>query len=246
MTLPSADQLGSIADTAQRVRSGSVSAAEVLEGFIDRISAGNDALNALVAIRLDGARSDARRIDEQVVAGLDPGPLAGVPFSAKDVLATVDLPTTCGSRLLAGHRTTYDATVVARARAAGGILLGKTNCPEFAFGVHTVNDLFGRTNNPLGAFTAGGSSGGEAAAVAAGFSAFGLGTDFGGSIRWPAQCAALIGLRPTIGRLPGTGIYRRSTTGTPVFLTLRRCRAWCRWSARWPVPSLMPPWCSTS
>lgn len=203
--MPSVDQLGSIAETAQGVRSGAVSATGLLEAFINRINAGNDALNALVALRLDGARADARRIDEQVAAGVDPGPLAGIPFSAKDVLATVDLPTTCGSRLLAGSEAGYDATVVARARRAGAILVGKSNCPEFAFGVDTANDLFGRTINPLGPFTAGGSSGGEAAAVAAGFSAFGLGSDFGGSIRWPAQCAALVGLRPTIGRLPGTG-----------------------------------------
>jgi amidase len=196
---------GQIGDIADRVRSGTLSASVVLESFVERIETLNPNLNALVSTRLEGARADARRLDELVTAGKDPGPLAGIPFTAKDVLATEDLPTTCGSRTLSGNRTGYDATVVARARAAGAILVGKTNTPEFAFGLDTDNLLHGRTRNPLGPFTPGGSSGGEAAAVAAGLSAFGLGSDFGGSIRWPAQCTALVGVRPTVGRVPGTG-----------------------------------------
>jgi len=190
---------------AESVRARTASAAQVLEMFLDRIATYNPALNAIVALRADGARGDARHIDHLVAAGRDLGPLAGVPFTVKDVLATADLPTTCGSRALDGYRVAQDATVVARLRAAGAILVGKTNTPEFAFGVDTVNDLYGRTKNPLGTFTAGGSSGGESSAVAAGLSAFGIGSDFGGSIRWPAQCAALIGLRPSVGRIPGTG-----------------------------------------
>lgn len=197
--------MGDVLEIAERVRASTVTASAVLESYLDRLLALNSTLNAVVATRIEAARADAGRIDRAVADGQDPGPLAGVPFTVKDVLATVDLPTTCGSRAMAGHRTSYDATAVARLRAAGAILVGKTNTPEFAFGLDTVNDLYGRTANPLGPFTPGGSSGGEAAAVAAGFSAFGIGSDFGGSLRWPAQCASLIGLRPTVGRVPGTG-----------------------------------------
>lgn len=191
---------------ATGVRTGALTALAVLEEFLDRLERQNPTLNAVVAARGDAARAEAREIDRRVASGEPVGPLAGVPFTVKDVLATEDLPTTCGSRTMAGHRTRRDATVVARLRAADAVLVGKTNCPEFAFGVDTVNSLHGPTRNPLGDFTAGGSSGGEAAAVAAGMSALGVGTDFGGSVRWPAQCTALVGLRPTVGRLPRTGV----------------------------------------
>ena len=139
-----------------------------------------------------------------------------MPFTVKDVIATADLPTTCGSRVLAGYQTARDATVVARMRQAGALLVGKTNCPEFAFGIDTGNALHGRTLNPCGDFSPGGSSGGEAVAVAARFSAFGIGTDFGGSIRWPAQCVGIAGLRPTVGRLPGTGHVPGVTDDEPI------------------------------
>jgi amidase len=196
---------GLVSRTATAVRTGQASAKDVLDQYLNRITAGNGRLNAIVANRIPAARLEARALDERISRGLPVGPLAGVPFTVKDVLATADLPTTCGSRVLAGYQTARDATVVARMREAGALLVGKTNCPEFAFGIDTDNALYGRTRNPCGDFSPGGSSGGEAAAVAARFSALGIGTDFGGSIRWPAQCVGIVGLRPTVGRLPGTG-----------------------------------------
>src|SRR3954468_2879811 len=191
-----------IADIAADVRSGRRGAPEVLEGYLERVGALNPQINAVVSLRADEARRDARRLDARIRSGEAVGALAGVPFTVKDVIATDDLPTTCGSVVMKDHRPSADAAVVSLLRAAGAVLVGKTNTPEFAFGVDTCNDLFGRTNNPLGPWTPGGSSGGEAAAVAAGMSAFGVGTDFGGSIRWPAQCTGLVGLRPTVGLVP--------------------------------------------
>lgn len=170
-----------------------------VEAHLRRLAEENPRLNAVVVDRAATARADATRPT--------PGPLAGVVFTVKDVIATADLPTTCGSRLLGAGRTGRDAPAVRRLRAAGGILVGKTNCPEFGLGVHTDNARYGRTHNPRGPFTVGGSSGGEAAAVAAGMSTIGLGTDYGGSIRWPAQCTGLVGLRPTVGRVPGAGQF---------------------------------------
>jgi amidase len=169
---------------------------------VDRIARENPRLNAIVADRSAAALEEAAALTSSGRAG---GVLAGIPFTAKDMLATADLPTTCGSRALEGHLTDEDATAVARMRDAGAVLVGKTNCPEFALGVDTDNDLFGPTRNPLGPWTAGGSSGGEAAAVASGMSWVGLGSDYGGSLRWPAQCTGLIGLRPSVGRVSRNG-----------------------------------------
>jgi len=199
-----------IADIAADVRSGRRGAQEVLEGYLERVDALNPEINAVVSLRADAARRDARLLDARIRSGEPVGALAGVPFTVKDVIATADLPTTCGSVVMKDHRPSADAAVVSLLRSAGAILVGKTNTPEFAFGVDTVNDLFGRTNNPLGPWTPGGSSGGEAAAVAAGMSAFGVGTDFGGSIRWPAQCTGLVGLRPTVGLVSNAGVLPAS------------------------------------
>jgi amidase len=190
---------------AEAVRAGRISATSVIEQHLDRIETENPTWGALVAVRRQGSLADAAVIDDKVRAGIDVGPLAGVPFTVKDIIATRDLPTTCGSRALAGYQTGFDAKAVTRLREAGAILLGKSNTPEFAFGVDTVNALYGHTKNPRGPFTVGGSSGGEAAAVAARMSAFGLGSDFGGSLRWPAQCAGLVGMRPAIGTVPQSG-----------------------------------------
>ena len=199
-----------IADIAADVRSGRRGAQAVLEACLERVDALNPEINAVVSLRADEARRDARRLDARIRSGEPVGALAGVPFTVKDVIATDDLPTTCGSVVMKDHRPSADAAVVSLLRSAGAILVGKTNTPEFAFGVDTFNDLFGRTNNPLGPWTPGGSSGGEAAAVAAGMSVFGVGTDFGGSIRWPAQCTGLVGLRPTVGLVPTTGVLPAS------------------------------------
>ena len=192
-------------EIADRVRAGTLSPVQVIEEHLDRLARANPALTAVIATRADAARAEAAHLESRIAEGFAAGPLAGVPFTVKDVLATADLPTTCGSRAVGVIRTAADATAVGRLRAAGAILVGKTNCPEFALGIDTVNEMYGRTHNPLGPFTPGGSSGGESSAVAAGMSAIGLGSDYGGSIRWPAQCAGLVGLRPTVGRVPGTG-----------------------------------------
>lgn len=191
----------SIVSSADEVRAGSVEPTQLVRAAVARIAQENPRLNAVVAERAEAALEEADALPSSRSGGV----LAGIPFTAKDMLATVDLPTTCGSRALEGNLTGEDATAVARMRAAGAVLVGKTNCPEFALGVDTDNDLFGPTRNPLGPWTAGGSSGGEAAAVASGMSLVGLGSDYGGSLRWPAQCAGLIGLRPTVGRVSRHG-----------------------------------------
>lgn len=210
------EQLMSAAEIAAAVRRRRVSSVAVWDAFTERMLRVNPQLNAVIASRVESGRIEAAAVDARIEVGQTVGPLAGVPFTVKDVLATADLPTTCGSKVLKGHRTAQDATVVSRLRQAGAILVGKTNCPEFAFGVDTVNDLNGRTHNPLGGFTPGGSSGGESAALAAGLSALGVGTDFGGSVRWPAQCTGIVGLRPTIGRLPVTGHLPAITDDEPL------------------------------
>ncbi|MEU8251391.1 amidase [Nonomuraea sp. NPDC048916] len=195
----------SAAEVARLVATRRVSASAVIEQVVDRMRRLNPELNALVALRCDEALEEARQLDGRIRSGEAVGALAGVPFTVKDVIATRGLATTCGSRVVAGRITDHDSTVITRMRAAGAILVGKTNCSEFAFSIDTDNDRYGRTRNPLGPFTPGGSSGGESSALAAGLSAAGLGTDFGGSIRWPAQCTGVVGLRPTVGRVPGSG-----------------------------------------
>ena len=192
----------SIVSSADEIRAGSADTSHLVRAAVERIAQENPRLNAVVADRGEAAVEEARKLPSTARSG---GALVGIPFTAKDMLATVDLPTTCGSRALEGNLTGEDATAVARMRAAGAVLVGKTNCPEFALGVDTDNELFGPTRNPLGPWTAGGSSGGEAAAVASGMSLVGLGSDYGGSLRWPAQCTGLIGLRPTVGRVSRHG-----------------------------------------
>lgn len=191
---------------AEAVAHRRASAAHVLEYCLSNIADRNLELNAIVALRTAEARDEAARIDRDLTVDHPVGPLAGVPFTVKDLIATSALPTTAGSRVLRDYRPGNDATAVARLREAGGVLIGKGNCPEFAFSIDTRNELFGRTRNPLGDFSPGGSSGGDASALASGMSALGVGTDFGGSIRWPAQCVGITGLRPTVGRIPTTGI----------------------------------------
>lgn len=186
-------------DLAAQVRSGQLAGDALVKSAVIQIERRNGPLNALVSSRSSDALAESANAD------WTDRQLAGIPFTVKDMLATADLPTTCGSRTLEDWSAGVDATAVARMRAAGAVLMGKSNCPEFALGVDTNNELFGRTFNPLGEWTPGGSSGGEAAAIAAGMSLVGLGSDYGGSIRWPAQCAGLVGLRPTVGRVPRSG-----------------------------------------
>ena len=183
-----------------------LSPVDLLAAHLARIEQRNPGLNAIVTLVDEEALYALARESERELLGDRPRPLVGLPFTVKDSIATQSLRTTCGTKLLADHVPATDATAVARLRNAGAILLGKTNCSEFALAMHTDNPLFGTTAHPSGrGLTPGGSSGGEAAAVAAGLSPLGLGTDYGASIRWPAHCTGIAGLRATVGRVPGTG-----------------------------------------
>ncbi len=187
------------------VRRGALSAREVVQAHLERIDGLNDELNAIVTLRDEGALADAEAVDRDPGRGADL-PLAGVPFTVKDLIATGGVRTTAGTPFLRGWVPSADATSVRRHREAGAILLGKTNCPEWGMFPYTRNSLFGATRNPIDlSLTPGGSSGGESAAVAARLSALGVGTDFGGSLRWPAHCTGVLALRPTAGRIPSTG-----------------------------------------
>lgn len=180
-------------------------AAEVVAAHLQRLAEVDPVLHATVTVAPEAALAEAAERDRALAAGAPPGPLWGVPFSVKDVIAMAGLPTTLGSRRFATNVARYDAVAVARLRAAGAVPIAKTNCPEFAFGVTTSSPLRGDTGSPWGGHSPGGSSGGEAALVSTGATAFGLGTDYGGSVRWPAQCCGLLGLRPAVGSVDGTG-----------------------------------------
>jgi aspartyl-tRNA(Asn)/glutamyl-tRNA(Gln) amidotransferase subunit A len=171
---------------AELIRSKALSPVEVMTAFLDRIEAVNPRINAVVTLAED-ALHRAREAEAAVGRGDELGPLHGVPFTIKDCIDTAGVRTTRGSKLFKDRVPEGDAPVVRRLKDAGGILLGKTNMPEFALWWETGNAVFGRTENPwMAGRTAGGSSGGEAAAVAAGLSPFGVGSDVGGSIRQPA------------------------------------------------------------
>jgi amidase len=190
---------------ADAVRSRRITAAAVIEAHRRRAQDWAD-LGAIVSPNWEDAHRRAEHIDHRIAACEPVGALAGVPFTVKDVIAVAGLPATTGSRALRANRPVHQATAVTRLIAAGAILVGKTNCPEFAFGTTCDSPLFGATANPLDAGRSpGGSSGGEAAGIAAGIAALGIGSDFGGSLRWPAQCTGILALRPTPGRVPATG-----------------------------------------
>ena len=190
---------------AELVAAREVSPVELVRAHLDRIDELNGALNAVVAPAPD-ALGDAARAERAAAAGEALGPLHGVPFTIKDSIDVAGMPTTSGSLLTHRRPARSDAPVVSRLREAGGVLLGKTNTPEFTLWWETDNRVFGRTNNPWDASrTPGGSSGGEAAAIASGMSPLGIGSDSGGSIRVPASYCNLFGLKPTHGRVPMTG-----------------------------------------
>ena len=194
-------------ELAVRVRLKEISPVEVVRAHLERIENVNPKINAIVTL-IPGAVEKARQAETAVMRGDSLGLLHGVPFTIKDCFDTGGIRTTRGSKLFADYVPLTDATAVERLKAAGAIPLGKTNLPEFAFWWETGNRVFGRTLNPWNPErTTGGSSGGEAAAIAAGLSPLGVGSDVGGSVRMPAHYCGIVGLKPTHGRIPLTGHF---------------------------------------
>lgn len=195
----------SASSIAQAIREGTLSSVSVMQAHLQRINERNPALNAIVTLD-DRALSLAQEADRLAASGRFLGPLHGVPFTVKDAFETAGVRTTSGDLSLSQYIPVRDADVVARLRAAGGILIGKTNLPPFAKGAQTDNALFGRTNNPWNLdYTPGGSSGGGAVAVAAGLSPLDIGSDMSGSLRLPAHCCGVYSLKPTGGRVSARG-----------------------------------------
>src|SRR6266851_4030340 len=201
----------SATEMAKRVREKQLSPVELVEAHLSRIETLNPKLNAFVQIDGERARHQAQQAEAAIMRGETLGPLHGVPISIKSSIEVAGLRCEAGTRLRAGVVAEKDAPLVARLRAAGAIILGVTNTPELLMAWETDNLLYGRTNNPWDLTrTAGGSSGGEAAAIASGCSAGGVGSDGGGSIRVPAHFSGICGLKPTPGRIPSTGHFPKS------------------------------------
>src|SRR5271156_4653385 len=189
------------------LRTGEVSARDLAKEFFVRIDAENPAINAYLALSRERALDQGAKIDALAATGEPLPPLAGVPFGIKDVLTVQGSPATAGSKILEGYLPPYDATVVKRLEAAGAVLLGKLNCDEFAMGSSNENSAYGPVHNPRALDRVpGGSSGGSAAAVAAGLAVATLGSDTGGSIRQPASFCGVVGILPTYGRVSRYGL----------------------------------------
>ena len=196
------------ATLAAKIAAKELSSTEVTQAFLDQIAATDQQYSAFLHVAADAALSAAAATDKSLAAGEQPASaLAGVPLALKDVFTSVDMPTTCGSKILEGWRSPYDATVTARLRAAGIPILGKTNMDEFAMGSSTENSAYGPTRNPWNTDRVpGGSGGGSAAALAAFQAPLAIGTDTGGSIRQPAALTATVGVKPTYGTVSRYGL----------------------------------------
>ena len=196
----------SATELAQRIATRELSAVEAVNAHLARIESVNPALNAIVKVLDKEARAEAEAADKRLAAGETVGPLHGVPFTVKENIDMAGLPTTWGVPALAQAIVPADAPVVERMRAAGAIPIGRTNLPDMALRIHTVSSLHGLTKNPWHpGRTAGGSSGGEASALASGMSPIGLGNDIGGSLRNPANACGIASIRPSFGRVPDAG-----------------------------------------
>lgn len=195
------------------VRSRDISARELLDLHLDRIAERNPRLNAIVSLDEERARAGAAEADEHLASGAEVGPLHGLPFAFKDTHTVAGWRTTYGSPLFADHVPDTDELLVERVRRAGVVVIGKTNVPEFAAGSHTFNKVFGTTLNPVDpSRSAGGSSGGAACALASGMVPLADGSDMGGSLRNPASFCGVVGLRPSLGRVPEWPLYNQWET----------------------------------
>jgi aspartyl-tRNA(Asn)/glutamyl-tRNA(Gln) amidotransferase subunit A len=209
---------------ARAVRGRELSPVTVVDAALDRIARLDPALKGFVALRADAARAEARALADRLARGEEPGPLAGVPFGVKDLENLSGLPTTHGSVPFRNHVARTDSTQVARLRRAGAIAIGKTNTPEFGYTAFTKNRLFGVTRNPWNLErTPGGSSGGSAAAIAAGLVPFATASDGGGSVRIPASYTGAFGMKPTFGRIPRGPFEFRDWIDTVAYGPLTRC-----------------------
>src|SRR6185369_16107375 len=196
-----------IAQAAARLKSGETSSVDLVEASLAAIDRYQATTNAFTRVDIDGARASARAMDQERGQGMHRGPLHGIPISLKDLIDEAGVVTTAGSKVLRARVAPADASLVTRLRQAGAVVIGRTNLHEFALGTTSEDSAFGAVRNPLDeSRSAGGSSGGSAAAVATGMGLASIGTDTGGSIRIPAAACGIVGLKPSFGEVPTDGV----------------------------------------
>ena len=194
-------------ELSQRLTAGEITATALTDSSLGRLEQVNERLGAFLSVTPEVARERAAELDDYLATGAPQSAVAGIPTALKDVLTTKGIRTTCGSKILDGYVPPYDCTAWVRLSGAGSVLVGKTNCDEFAMGSSNENSAYGPVHNPWNLDTVpGGSSGGSAAAVAAGAAVWALGTDTGGSVRQPASLTGTVGLKPTYGRISRYGL----------------------------------------